>query len=246
MEEVKEEPGEVEEGILDRMRDGYAFPGDARTRFSREVLNSYVFDHLLTDEERKTYIRDKPRGLFLSNFYIPASDIIVLGHENTIPSELSPQNLTAYNAWSKRLLDSFIEKKDRLYGTVSGNGKFAFSKVELNEDGTVSRFTKRQKQYRPIVCNTGAHQGTEIIKAFAKTIDSDDGKPGIPDTVTTNDKACIYAELLARREAEREIIARRRGEELTANCFWLTPQETSVLFDSPENRKAFADTFPKK
>jgi hypothetical protein len=244
-EEVEEEPIEVEESILDTKREEYAFPGDAKTRFSREVLNSYIFDHILTEEERKTYIAGRPRGLFLSRLYVPASEVIVLGDEKTLPPELSPRDLTAYNAWSKRLVDSFIEKKERLYGTVS-KGKFAFSKVELNEDGTVARFTKRQKQYRPIVCNTGAHQGTEIIKAFARTIDSDPGNPGIPDTVTTNDKACIYAELLARREAEREIIARRDGRELVANCFWLTPQETSVLFDSPENRKAFADTFPKK
>jgi hypothetical protein len=154
----------------------------------------------------------------------------MLGHEKTLPPELAPRDLTAYNAWSKRLLDSFIEKKDRLYGTVSEKGKFAFSKVELQDDGSVARFTKRQKQYRPIVCNTGAHQGTEIIKAFARTVDRNG--VGIPDTVVTNDKACIYAELLAREEQN--------------NCFWLTPQETSVLFDSPENRKAFADTFPKK
>ena len=229
-EEVKEEPVEVEESILDTKREEYAFPGDARTRFSRDVLNSYIFDHLLTDEERKTYLAGRPAGLFIPRLYVPASEVIVLGHEKTLPPELAPRDLTVYNAWSKRLLDSFIEKKDRLYGTVSEKGKFAFSKVELQDDGSVARFTKRQKQYRPIVCNTGAHQGTEIIKAFARTVDRNG--TGIPDTVTTNEKACIYAELLAREEQN--------------NCFWLTPQETSVLFDSPENRKAFADTFPKK
>jgi hypothetical protein len=26
----------------------------------------------------------------------------------------------------------------------------------------------------------------------------------------------------------------------------VTPQELSILFDNPANRKAFADTFPKK
>lgn len=229
-EAVEEGPAEVEESILDDKREQYAWPGNARERFSREVLNSYIFDHLLTDEERKTYLRTRPRGLFVSRLFVPASEVIVLGHENTLPPELAPRDLTAYNAWSRGVLQSFIDRKERLYGTVSGNGKFAFSKVELNEDGTVSRFTKRQKQYRPIVCNTGAHQGTEIIKAFARTVDREG--VGIPDTVVTNDKACIYAELLAREEQN--------------GCFWLTPQETSVLFDSPENRKAFADTFPKK
>lgn len=230
-EEKKEDaPPPVAPDILDTKREEFAFPGDARTRFSREVLNSYIFDHVLTDEERKNYIRGRPEGLFLRRLYVPGSDVIVLGHENTIPEELSPRNLTAYNAWSKALLDDFILKKDRIYGTVAPNGKFAFSKIDVGDDGIARRFIQRQKQYRPIVCNTGAHQGDKVIKAFARTIDS--GNIGIPATVVTNDKACIYAELLAREEAN--------------NTFWLTPQETSVLFDSPANRKAFADTFPKK
>jgi hypothetical protein len=230
-EETKEEaPPPVAPDILDIKRERFAFPGDARTRFSREVLNSYIFDHDLTDEERKNYLRGRPEGLFLRRLYVPGSDVIVLGHENTIPEELSPRNLTAYNAWSKALLDDFILKKDRLYGTVSDTGKFAFSKVEVGDDGIARRFAQRQKQYRPIVCSTGAHQKIGVIKAFARTIDS--GNIGIPATVTTNETACIYAELLAREEAN--------------NTFWLTPQETSVIFDSPANRKAFADTFPKK
>jgi hypothetical protein len=230
-EEKKEEaPPPVAPDILDIKRERFAFPGDARTRFSREVLNSYIFDHDLTDEERKNYLRGRPEGLFLRRLYVPGSDVIVLGHENTIPEELSPRNLTAYNAWGKALLDDFIAKKDRLYGTVSDKGKFAFSKVDVGEDGIARRFAQRQKQYRPITCSTGAHQKIDVIKAFARTIDS--GNVGIPATVVTNEKACIYAELLAREEAN--------------NTFWLTPQEASVIFDSPANRKAFADTFPKK
>jgi hypothetical protein len=128
----------------------------------------------------------------------------------------------------------FIEHKDKLYGTVAPNGKFAFSKVEVKKNGTVVRFAKKQKQYRPIVCNTGAHQSGDVIRAFARTIDPDG--PGIPETVTTNEKACVYAELLARAA----------GATDTNNCFWVTPQELSILFDNPANRKAFADTFPKK
>jgi len=243
-EERKEEaPVEVEPSILDTKREEFVFPGNAKERFSREVLNSYVFDHLLTDEERKNYLRGRPRGLFLDRLYVNG-EVTVLGHENTIPEELSPSNLTAYNAWSKILVDEFIANKDRLYGTVASNGKFAFSKVEVGEDGVARRFMQRQKQYRPIVCGTGAHQNIEVIKAFARTIDPDGS--GIHPTVVTNENACIYAELLARREAEKEILARQEGRPYTGRCFWLTPQQTSVLFDSPENRKAFADTFPKK
>ena len=229
-EESKEEPAEVAPDILDTKRETFAFPGNARIRFSREVLNSYILDHVLTEEERKTYLRGKPEGLFTSRLYIPGTEVVVLGHENTIPADLSPRDLTAFNVWSAALLQSFIEKKDRLYGTVASNGKFAFSKVEEKEDGTVKRFAKRQKQYRPIVCGTGAHQKIDIIKSYAQTVDRNG--VGIPATVVTNEKACIYAELLAREEAN--------------DSFWLTPQETSILFDNPENRKAFADTFPKK
>ena len=80
-EERKEEaPVEVEPSILDTKREEFVFPGeDAKTRFSREVLNSYVFDHLLTDEERKNYLRGRPRGLFLDRLYVrgPMSSFLV-------------------------------------------------------------------------------------------------------------------------------------------------------------------------
>jgi hypothetical protein len=226
-------PAEVEPNILDIKREGYVFPGDAKTRFSDDVLNSYIFDHVLTDEERKTYLQSQPAGLFLGRLYV-TPEVTVLGHENTVPTDLSPAQLTAFNAWNASRMQWFIEHKDKLYGTVAPNGKFAFSKVEVKKNGTVVRFAKKQKQYRPIVCNTGAHQSGDVIRAFARTIDPDG--PGIPETVTTNEKACVYAELLARAA----------GATDTNNCFWVTPQELSILFDNPANRKAFADTFPKK
>jgi hypothetical protein len=240
VEERKEAPVEVAPDILNIKRAEYAFPGDARDRFPTEILNSYIFDHVLTDEERTTYLQGRPDGLYLDRLYAGDS-VIVLGHENTVPTDLSPSQLTAFNVWNTTRMRWFISKKDKLYGTVAPNGKFAFSKVEDNKDGTVSRFTKKQKQYRPIVCNTGAHQSGDIIRAFARTIDPD-GR-GIPETVTTNEKACVYAELLARLAGRPS----NTGEEPPeSKCFWVTPQELSVFFDNPANRKAFADTFPKK
>jgi hypothetical protein len=232
--EEREEPeAEVAPDILDVKREAYAFPGDAKVRFSPEVLNSYIFDHVLTDEERKTYLRGRPDGLYFDRFRI-GEDVVVLGHENTVPTDLSSDQLTAFNAWNTERMQWFIANKGKLYGTVAPNGKFAFSKVEVKKNGTVARFTKKQKQYRPIVCNTGAHQSGDVIRAFAKTIDPDG--LGVPDTVTTNEKACVYAELLARKA----------GQADAGKCFWVTPQELSVLFDNPANRKTFADTFPKK
>jgi hypothetical protein len=231
--EREEAPAEVAPDILDVKREAYAFPGDAKVRFSAEVLNSYIFDHVLTDDERKTYVQSHPDGLFLNRLYAN-DEVAVLGHENTVPTDLSPAQLTAFNAWNASRVQWFISNKDKLYGTVAPNGKFAFSKVDVKKDGTVVRFTKKQKQYRPIVCNTGAHQSGEVIRAFAKTIDP--SGLGVPDTVTTNEKACVYAELLAREAGQND------GND----CFWVTPQELSVLFDNPVNRKTFADTFPKK
>jgi hypothetical protein len=237
----REEPAaEVAPDILDIKRQEFAFPGNARERFTPEVLNSYIFDHVLTDEERKTYMRERPDGLYLGRFKV-GDDVLVFGHENTVPTDLAPAQRTAFNAWNTARMQWFISKKDELYGTVAPNGKFAFSKVEVKKDGTVVRFTKKQKQYRPIVCNTGAHQSGDVIRAFAQTIDIQG--VGIPDTVTTNEKACVYAELLAREAGEPVDGDEERRE---SKCFWVTPQELSVLFDNPANRKAFADTFPKK
>lgn len=229
----EEAPPEVAPDILDIKREAYDFPGDATDRFSPEILNSYIFDHVLTDEERRTYLQGRPEGLYFDRFRV--GDVIVMGHEDTIPTDLSPAQLTAFNAWNTERMRWFIANKKKLYGTVAPNGKFAFSKVEVKKNGSVARFTKKQKQYRPIVCNTGAHQSGDVIRAFAEAIDPD-GRGGVPDDVTTNEKACVYAELLARKA----------GQNDGGSCFWVTPQELSVLFDNPANRKTFADTFPKK
>jgi hypothetical protein len=66
-----------------------------------------------------------------------------------------------------------------------------------------------------------------VVNRLAKHIDS--RGIGIPP-VKNVPEACLYAELLAREEH---------------NCFWLTPEELSVLYDNEENKKAFMTSFKK-
>jgi hypothetical protein len=59
---------------------------------------------------------------------------------------------------------------------------------------------------------------------------------GVPATLKRDD-ICVYTELLARENgllppAERKIE-------------WFTPEELSVLYQNPENKKAFTTAFKK-
>lgn len=226
VEEKKEE--ETTEISLDEKRNSFKFPLDARTRFSEETLNGYVFDHLLNEQERRTLLKTKPNLPFASRLYLPNSEYIVLGEgQFEPPDQPIGQDLTEFRAWNDALVAKFIENKNTLFASVK-NGKFTISKAIVQEDGTVVRkMEKTAKKYEPITCGTGDND-IKTVNAIAKFID----KNGIggPGKFANAGELCVYTELLAREEH---------------NCIWITPEELSVLFDNKENKAKFTQAFKK-
>jgi hypothetical protein len=213
---------------LNERRASVKFPLDANTRFSEDILNSYVFDHLLKDDEKRALLKQKPSLPFVSRLFVPNSEYIVLGDKTFEPTEPPVgRDLTEFQAWNDALVARFIENKNNLFASVR-NGKLTISKMIVQDDGTVVRkLEKTAKKYDPIACGTGDND-IKTVGAFVKFID----KNGIggPGKFANAGELCMYTELLAREEH---------------NCMWITPEELSVLYDSKENKAKFTQAFKK-
>ena len=246
--EAKEqEEEEVADDILDVKREAYEFPADAKTRFSVQTLNGYIFDHVFTDSEKRAYLKTRPAALpFAKRLYVEGTDYIVLGKDTFEPPEPPiGEDLSAYKAWNAELLNRFIANKDVLFASVK-NGKLTISKMTVDGETPTRKREKGGKKFEPIVCDTGENT-TAVMNVFAKYIDGKEPAVGLP-TIQVPGKApkqmtgpqrCIYIELLAREADETK-------------CIWITPEELSVLYDgkaakgqSPTNQDIFTEAFRK-
>ena len=237
-------PETIAPDLLDIKREAFAFPADARERFSVDILNSYVFDHEFTDAEKRAYLRTHPNTLpFASRLYVEGSDYIVLGKDVYEPPEMPVgEDLTAYKAWNASLLKTFIDNKDKLFASLK-NGKLTISKMTIEDDVPRRRLEKGGKKFEPIVCDTGENN-TATMNVFAKYIDARgvgipmvSTSPSKPPKPMTGPGRCVYIELLCREEH---------------NCAWVTPEELAVLFDGKAskgqpatNQDTFTEAFRK-
>jgi hypothetical protein len=242
--ESKEEVpvAEVASDILDVAREAFVFPADATTRFSTEILNGYVFDHVLTDAEKRAYLKPHPTTLpFAKRLYVEGTDYIVMGKDTFEPPEPPiGEELSAYKAWNTILLNTFIANKNTLFASLK-NGKLTISKMTDTAIPT-RKLEKGGKKFEPIVCDTGENS-TKVMNVFAKYIDSKGVGipmmeiPNKPPKPMTGSQRCVYIELLAREEH---------------NCVWVTPEELAVLYDgkaakgqTPTNQDIFTEAFRK-
>lgn len=215
----------VVEETKDLVEERRNFPDLIKSRFSEEVLNGYVFDHMLNPEEKRAYLRKYANKLpFANRLFVPGTDIIVLGKDNyDPPEELVGSDRTAYEAWKKALVDRFISNKDKVFGSVNATGAFTVSK--MTED-IKRNITKEMKRYDPITCGTGANDKGTMTK-YAKYID----KTGVGIPAGAGSKWCMYVELLAREEH---------------NGVWVTPEELDVLYNDKSARDVFTAEFKGK
>lgn len=232
---------EIADDLLDVKRNAMKFPADARTRFSEEVLNGYVFDHEFTEGEKRAYLKTRPKSLpFASRLYVEDTDYIVLGKDTFDPPEPPiGDDLSAYKAWNTGLVNRFIENKEELFASLKNN-KLTISKMIVEGETIKRKREKGSKKFEPIVCDTGENT-TSVMNSFAKYIDKNNvGLPMLEGKVPkpmTGPQRCVYIELLAREENK---------------CVWITPEELSVLYDGkaskgqqPTNQDIFTEAFRK-
>jgi hypothetical protein len=230
-------PSEIASDLIEVKRAAFTFPGDAATRFSEQVLNGYIFDHVFTDGEKRAYLKTHPSLPFASRLYVDGTDYIVLGKDTFEPPEPPiGDDLTAYRAWNAALLNKFIEQKDTLFASLK-NGKLTISKMSVEGETVTRKREKGSKKFEPIVCDTGENT-TGVMNSFATFIDSKGvGLPKVGTKGMTGPQRCVYIELLCREEH---------------NCVWITPEELAVLYDgkaskgqTPTNQDVFTEAFRK-
>jgi hypothetical protein len=204
------------------------FPELIKARFSEEVLNGYVFDHELTLDEKRAYLRKYADKLpFANRLFVPGTEILVLGNGvYDPPEELVGSERTAYDAWVTALVTRFIANRDKVFGSLTAKGAFAVSKMTESDGKMLRNITPEMKRYDPIACGTGANDKATMTK-YAKYIDK--SGIGIPDGAGS--KWCMYVELLAREEH---------------NGFWLTPEELDVLYNNKSAKDRFTAVFKGK
>lgn len=211
--ESKPAETDVKEGLLDTKREAYKFPGDARERFSEEVLNGFVFDHEFSDDEKRSYLHNEGAPLpFASRLRVPGAELLVLGPgKYDPPEEPIGEDLTRFNEWTTALIDTFVSNKDKVFASLSAKtGKFSIAPMTWNDEGVPTRVIK-QKKFEPTACATGGNTKPNTEK-LAKYIDKEG--VGIPAGIGAG--WCTYVELLAREEH---------------NIVWVTPEELGILLE---------------
>jgi len=225
------EEAEISENILSERREAFVFPSNAKTRFTEDILNGYIFDHLFSEQEKLSYLKKQPPPTtpsYVSNLYVKGTKYIVLGNEKYYPPEVPiGEDKTKFNQWTDNLVQGFIDKKDMIYGSINKDGKFTLSKVTRDGDKMVPGYTKTSKNYSPTTCGTGSVQ-IKTMREIAIYVDAQG--VGFPEDITSTVMGCIYLELLMREQN---------------NCFWLTPEELDVLFKNSENKEKFTKEFRK-
>lgn len=204
---IEETTTEIAPDILDTRRIAFKWPKDSATRFSEDIKNSYILDHEFTPAEKKAYLATKPDIPFVSRLYVPDTDIIVSGDE----TDLTGEDLTKYNEWTKELNERFLADKGKLFASVGTNGVVSLSPSKV-VDGVITR-TIGEKSFMPTACATGQNSVT-YMKVVAKHIDVNG--VGFPEGLSGG-PLCTYFELLAREEH---------------NVSWYTPEEMKVLGSS--------------
>jgi hypothetical protein len=223
---------EVPPTLLEEKEAKLELPGDAKTRFSREVLHGYIFDHLLTESEKIALLRrsDVSTLPFADRLRVPGTSILIRGLNRFDPDE-EPigDDRTRVDEWTAALADRFSEviAANTIFTSLAESGKFTLSKVRVSGTEVVRAYEPTSKTFLPTICGTGVHK-EDVPFALAKTLDS--RGVGIPATVIKVPNVCTYAELLAREQH---------------NSVWFTPEELSILYGDPALRTRFTAEFKK-
>jgi hypothetical protein len=229
------EPVIVAPTAMDERRANYAWPGDAATRFAPPILNSFLFDHTFTEPEKRAYLRsgatDTP---FAGRLRVPETQIFVRGNDAfEPPEEPVGDDRTRFQEWTAALVSQFIANKTRVFASLTdvdaSAAKFTISKMVAGSNPPARLMNKTDKKFEPVACGTGKKEegGYPKDNIIALSLAVDARGKGAPANMNSRDM-CIYTELLMREEH---------------NCFWLTPEEKSVLYDNKANKSAFTKAF---
>jgi hypothetical protein len=209
---------------LDSRREAYAWPPHIKERFSTEIQDWYLADMVLTPEEKidlllKINWEDPPIYAAPLKAEKDRVTLYVLGSKqiyNEAKEKIDPVGAEqdTYKAWLTAAKDTFIAKKDQIFGSVKEQGII----FNVDEKSVDIRKAARSKTIGGRMCTTYTEA---VLNAFAKWLNDEN----FPEKVKTKKDRCLYLDLLVREAVSN-------GKE---GLFWLTPEELQI-FNEDENR----------
>jgi hypothetical protein len=217
----EEKPVENPAVDISAKRRGFEFPEYMKTMFDENVLNWYIVDTVLTSDEKINH--------FLSlNWEAPpiyaaplttetksGKKLYILGASkvyNEAKEKINPigEELDAYNAWLKKAMDSFVNKKTDLFASMKDRGII----FNIDEKSTEIKRASRAKTIGGRMCTTYKE---EVLNAFSIWLN---GEP-FPEQVKTKKDRCMYLDLLVRKS----VLTGKQG------LMWITPEEFEIFSD---------------
>jgi hypothetical protein len=195
---------------LSEIRGSYKWTGDAVTRFSSEVLDWYIVDHVLTDDQRMKHMI----GLDWSNPPLYAAPLkagtmymfgptMILDSEFQVTTPIGDQADIA-KQWLEQRKQAYLDTRDNMFATMK-NHTILFN---LDEKADTLKKAQRSNNIGGRAC---LNYQQSLLNLFAVWL----GGTPFPNTVKTKIDQCQYISLLVRDA----ILKRKQG------IIWWTPEE---------------------
>jgi hypothetical protein len=213
----------IPKSTLDEFREGYKWVGDAKERFSKEVLDWFIVDHVMKEDERLEYMIsldwDNPPIYALP---LIAGDIHILGSEafyrGTEKITLVGEDADMYKKWLENRKDKFVAYNG-FFGTME-NGSL---KLNLDDKSETLEKAERSKHIGGRMCKTYFQK---TLNLFAEWLS---GTP-FPNSITTTLQRCQYISLLI-----RDAVLKKKNDIL-----WWTPEEYSIFTENANRKELLA------
>ena len=206
---------------VEEIRNSFKWVGNAKERFSNDVLDWFIVDHVLSPEDRLQHMialdwSNPPvyaEPLIAGDIHILGSNIFYRGTEKIT---LIGEDADTYSKWLEDRKLVFISKKSDFAATMDGD----VIKFNLDDKADELKLGERSKNIG--VGRSCSTYSETILNFFAAWLS---GAP-FPNTVKIKTERCQYIALLIRDA----VIKKKEG------IAWWTPEEYSI-FTEDVNRK---------
>lgn len=222
---VKETPPRRERIDIETMRNAFKWVANAQDRFSPEVLDWFITDHILDESERLQYLKT----LDWSNppFYLASlktDGLFLFGPDHILDADMNETTpigaqADALQRWKNILKQRYLDTRDQFFATMKGNT------ILFNLDEK-SKELKRATRAKNIGGRACTNFPEPLLNQFAEWLS---GSP-LPKEVKTKPDRCQYIALLL-REA---LVAKREG------IVWWNPEEWAFLNEDATKKDLLA------
>ena len=218
-----EQPKHINNNI-ELKRDSYKWVIDnIKDKFSNDVLDWYILDHVLTKEERLDYMINLDwtnPPLYAKPLLIEkTNNIHILGsqqfYENKKKITLLGDNFDLYTKWVVNKKNEYMSKRKLFFATMKDNVLI----FNLDHDSDTLQPADRSKNIGGRGCTNFSES---LLNLFAIWLDG----IGFPNIIKTKLQRCQYLSLLIRKA----ILNKKEG------IVWYTPEEYEILTED-SNRK---------